>query len=174
MAEQNNPIGMEQNPKHKLPLKTIIIILGVLLMEGSTIVAFKVFSKPSPAEGSSPIEGTAETPAKDEAEIALAEKFSVDNHMAGRTTLVVTMDVSIKVKKIKEDDVKTRVEANKAEILDSIRTLVASAQLDQLKEPDKQVIKREIKTAVEKIIGKELIETVLITDWKTYSSGYNS
>ena len=171
MAEQDNLTDAEQRPKRKLPIMTLLIILGVVLLEGGTIVAFKVFSKPAPAAGSNPIEETTETPLKDEAEISLAEDFSVDNHVGGQTRkIVVTMDVSIKVKKTDEMNVKERVEANKAEILDSIRTLIAATQPDHLKEPDKQVIKREIKLAVEKIIGKDLIETVLIADWKTYDS----
>jgi len=169
MAEQDNLTDAEQKPKRKLPIMTLLIILGVV--EGGTIVAFKVFSKPAPAAGSNPIEETTETPLKDEAEISLAEDFSVDNHVGGQTRkIVVTMDVSIKVKKTDEVNVKERVEANKAEILDCIRTLIAATQPDHLKEPNKQVIKREIKVAVEKIIGKDLIETVLIADWKTYDS----
>lgn len=173
MAEQNPPNDAEQKTKRKLPLKAILIILGVLLMEGGTIVVFKVFSKPSLAEGSSSIEKTAENPTKDEAEIILAEGFSVDNHMAGHTTLKVTMDIAFKVKKDNKDNVEILVEDHKREMLDRIRTLVAGAQPDHIKkEPDLQVIKREIKLAVEEIIGKELVEDILITDWTTYESGY--
>jgi len=168
MAEQDKLTEAEQKPKRTLPIKTLLIILGVVLLEGGTIVAFKVFNKPAPAEGSNPIEDTAETPLKDEAEISLAEDFSVDNHVGGRTKMVVTMDVSIKVKKTDEEKVKERVTANNDEILDCIRALIAASQPDHIKEPDKQVIKREIKLAVEKIIGKDLVETVLIADWKTY------
>ena len=168
MAEQDNLTDAEQKPKRALPIKTLLIILGVVLLEGGTIVAFKVFNKPAPAEGSNPIEDTTETPLKDEAEISLAEDFSVDNHVGGRTKMVVTMDVSIKVKKTDEENVRERVKANNDEILDCIRTLIAASQPDHIKEPDKQVIKREIKLAVEKIIGKDLIVTVLIADWKTY------
>ena len=170
MAEQNNLTEAEQKPKRKLPIKTLLIVVGVVLLEGGTIVAFKVFNKPAPAAGSNPIEGTTETPLKDEAEISVAEDFSVDNHVGGRTKIVVTMDISVKVKKPDEAKVTELVKANKAEILDSIRTLIAASQPDHIKEPDKQVIKREIKFAVEKIIGKDLIETVLIADWKTYDS----
>ncbi|MCP4709400.1 MAG: hypothetical protein GY869_12305 [Planctomycetes bacterium] len=170
MAEQDNLTDAEQKPKRKLPIKTLIIILAVVLLEGGTIVAFKMFNNTAPAEGSNPIEETTETPLKDEAEISLAKKFSVDNHVGGRTKMVVTMDLSVKVKKPDEAKVKERVEANEAEILDSIRTLIAGSQPDHIKEPDKQVIKREIKLAVEKIIGKDLIEAVLIAEWKTYDS----
>jgi len=168
MAEQDKLTDAEQKPKRKLPIKTLIIILGVMLLEGGTIVAFKVLNKPAPAAGSNPIEETTETPLRDEAEISLAKDFSVDNHVGGRTKMVVTMDVSVKVKKTDEEKVKERVLSNSAEILDSIRTLIAASQPDHIKEPDKQVIKREIKMAVEKIIGKDLIESVLIADWKTY------
>ena len=142
-------------------------------MEGGTIVMFKVFSKPSPAEGSSSIEKTDENPTKDEAEIMVAENFSVDNHMAGHTTLKVTMGIAFKVKKDNKENVAVLVEDHKREMLDRIRTLVAGAQPDHIKkEPDLQVIKREIKLAVEEIIGKELVEEVLLPNWTTYESGY--
>ena len=170
MAEQNPPTEAEQKPKRKLPLKTILIILGVLALEGGTIVGFKMFSKPSPAAGSDAIEGTIETPAREEVEINLAEDFSVDNHVGFKTNdkLVITMDVSIKVKKDLAEKVQTIVDENTAEIKDSIRTLVAAAKPEHIKEPDLQVIKREMKIAVEKIIGADMVEAVLIAEWKKF------
>ncbi len=161
----------EQKPKGKLPMKTIIIILGVLLLEGGTISMFTILKgDPKPAEATSPIEGTADEPIKPMCEITLAENFSVDNYTRGKSKIVVTMNVAAKVDEAHQEKVVKKIEASKAEIKDGIRELVSMAQPDQVRDSKKQVIKREIKACVEEIIGEGMIEEVLISNWQTYSA----
>ena len=169
MAEEAPVTPEEQKTKSKLPLKTILIILAVLLLEGGTITIFMVSKGgPSPAEGTNPIAGDTQIDQKEYAEVILAESFNVDNYMGGKTRLVITMEVCAKVAKDKGEDFKGLVDSHKTEIKDTIRTLVASTQPDQVKDPKLQVIKREIQTGVEKIIGEGLIQEILISSWQSY------
>ena len=171
MAEEAPVTPEEQKTKPKLPLKTIIIILAVLLLEGGTITVFMVSKGgPTPAEGTNPIEGDTQVDLKEYAEVTLAESFNVDNYMGGKTRLVITMEVCAKVTKEKGDEFKGLVEAHKTEIKDTIRTLVASAQPDQIKDPKLQVIKREIQTSVEKIVGEGVIQEILVSSWQSYTA----
>ena len=169
MAEQMPVAAEEQKPKSKLPIKTLLIILGVLLLEGGTIFVFMVSKGgPQPAEATDPVAETEETQNNLLAEVSLVEDFSVDNYVGGKTRIVVTMEISAKVEKSNQEKLQLLVDENKKEIMDSIRTLVASAQPDQIKDPKKQVMKREIKIGVEKIIGEGLIERILTPAWQSY------
>ncbi len=69
MPEETPVTPEEQKTKSKLPLKTIIIILAVLLLEGGTIAVFMVFKGgPTTAEGTNPIEGDTQVDLKEYAE----------------------------------------------------------------------------------------------------------
>jgi len=161
----------EQKPKGKLPIKTIIIILGVLLLEGGTISMFTILKgDPQPAAATSPIEGTVDKSTKPMFEVSLAENFSVDNYTRGKSKLVVTMHVTAKVDESRKDQLTKKVEASKSEIKDGIRALVSTAQPDEVRDSKLQVIKREIKSCVEKIIGEGMVEEILISEWQTYTA----
>lgn len=169
MAEEAPVTPEEQKSKSKLPLKTILIILAVLLLEGGTIAVFMTFKGgPTPAEGTNPIEGDTQVDQKEYDEVTLAGNFNVDNYMGGKTRLVITMEVCAKVTKDKGEEFRGLVDTHKTEIKDTIRTLVASAQPDQIKDPKLQVIKREIQTAVEKVIGEGQIQEILVSSWQSY------
>ncbi len=171
MAEDAPVTPEEQKAKSKLPLKTILIILAVLLLEGGTITVFMVLKGgPTAAEGTNPIEGDTQVDLKEFAEVTLADSFNVDNYMGGKTRLVITMEVCAKVAKEKGDEFKAIVEAHKTEIKDTIRSFVASAHPDQIKDPKLQVIKREIQTSVEKIVGEGMIQEILVSSWQSYTA----
>jgi len=170
MAEEKPAAPQEQKPKPKLPLKTIIIIIGVLLLEGATISVFTVFGGESQsADATDPIESTVDTETETMAEVLLAKDFSVDNYVGGRTRLIVNMEVSAKVDKANQEKLTVLIEEHGTEIKDSIRTLVSSAEPTQIKDPKLEVMKREIKIGVEKIIGEGLIEEILVPHWQSHS-----
>jgi len=157
----------EQKPKSKLPFKTIIIVLGVLLLEGGTIGVFMLKDDPQPSAATEPIENTQESTKSDMAEVILAETFNVDNWTAGRSRILVTLEVTAKVKKDNVDKLNEAIEKHKTEIKDRIRTLVSSAPLEHIKDPDVQVLKRETKAGLEQILGEGLIEEILLPTWQS-------
>jgi flagellar basal body-associated protein FliL len=174
MADKNTkeatPLGDEQIPKKKLPIKTLLIILGVLLLEGGTItVVMRLRGGPAPAEATTSIGDTKESENKDMAEVVLAENFSIDNYLQGRARIMVTLEITAKVEKTKQDLLTTQVEEHKTEIKDKIRSLVSSADPEHLRDPNLQVIKREIKASMEQIVDEGLIVEILMPFWQTYT-----
>ncbi len=161
-----------QKEKKKLPIKAFIIFLLVLLLEGGAISFFFIMKgDPSKAEATNAIEGTKENESEKFAEILLAENFQVDNYKLGRSRMVVTLEVAAKVDAADKEKVTTTVDGHRKEILNTIRELVSDAQPDQIKDPKLEVIKREIKNAVEEIVsGEGLIKEILFPVWQTYVS----
>jgi flagellar basal body-associated protein FliL len=176
MAEEKQnatpPTPAEQKPKKKLPLKMVIILAAVVgLMEGGTIVIVKMLSKPHVAEGSTEaIVPTKEAPVKEMAEVVLVDQFTVVNYVAGRSRMVITLKVTGKVAADRKGKLEEAVKNRGTEMKDVIRTLVAAAPPDQIKDPKLQVMKRQIKTSMEQIVGEGLIEEILLPDWQPFSS----
>ena len=163
-APAPNATAGEQKTKPKLPMKTILVIAGVLLLEGGTIGVFVAMKDgPKASDASDPIADTTETANAQMAEIPLVESMQVDNYTQGRTRLLVTLEVTAKVKKDKQEKIGPLVIEHATEIRDRIRTLVSSARPEDITDPKLQIIKREIKVNVERIIGQEdCIEEILV------------
>ena len=125
---------------------------------------------PDPAEATSPIEDTKEIPSKGFAEVVLAESFQIDNYMQGRTRTMVTLEVYGRVEKAKFDELTELAGDHSKELRDRIRTLISSAQPNDLKDPNLEVIKRMIKDAAEKIIGEGLIDEILLPKWSSVTA----
>ncbi len=170
MADNTPVAELEQKPKAKFPLKTILIIAGVLLMEGGTITMFKIMGGgPKPAEGTDPIAQPAPVnPVNEVAEVLLADG-SVDNYVSGRSLIRVDLEIHAKIKKADQEKMKLLAEEHKTEIRDRIRFLVSSSQPEDLRDPKLQVIKREIKTTMDEILGPDMIQEIFIPMWQSYA-----
>ena len=160
-----------QKLKSKLPIKTLIIILAIVLMEAGTITFFFVAKgTPDAAQATDPIAQTQELPNKTLAEVILAENTSVDNYIGGSTKIVVTFEVAAKVEADDKKPLEIKVNEHSKEILNSVRVVVSSVTPEQIKDPKLQVIKRELLAAIELTVGKELIKEILLPTWSTYTA----
>jgi flagellar basal body-associated protein FliL len=170
MPEESVEKKEVQKDKPKLPIKTILIVLGVLLLEGGTISLFFVVKggKPLPAAATDPIEQTQQSPSENLAEVVLIEDASVDNYVGGKTKIIVTLQVAAKVEIANKDKLDAKVKEHKNEIMNTIRVVVSSAKPTEIRDPKIQVIKRQMHVEIEKIIGEELIKEVLLPVWTTY------
>ena len=158
----------EQKPKSKLPLKMIIIIGSVFLLEAGAVSLFWIMhGGPDPSDATISIEQTEEYSREGLAEVQLAESFQVDNYMKGSSTrTMVTLEVFATYLEGEDqanvEKVSALVEKHSSEINDRIRTIVASAKPNDLTDPKLEVIKRIIKSEVGKIIGKDYIQEILL------------
>ena len=169
MAEEIPAKEDIQKEKSKLPIKAMIILLAVMLLEGATISVFFVMKGgPKPAEGSDPIAETEKNVNNNYAEVVLVQDFQVDNYMAGRSRMIVTLEVAAKVESTNKEKLDMSVNDHRKEILNSVRVLVSSAQPDQIKDPKLEVIKRKIKNGIEEIVGEGMIQEILMPIWQTY------
>ncbi|MCK5272306.1 MAG: hypothetical protein KAJ52_07000 [Sedimentisphaerales bacterium] len=169
MAEETPAKDDIQKPKSKLPLKAMLILLSVMLLEGAVVSVFFVMKGgPRPAEGSDPIAETETSVNNNYAEVMLVQDFQVDNYMAGRSRMIVTLEVAAKVESTNKEKLEQSVSGHSKEILNAVRVLVSSAQPDQIKDPKLEVIKRKVKSCVEEIVGEGMIKEILMPIWQTY------
>ena len=170
MPEEGAEKNEVQKDKPKLPIKTILIVVGVLLLEATIISMFFVMkgNSPAPAEATDPIEQTQESPTENLAEVILIEDASVDNYVGGKTKIIVTLQVAAKVENSNKEKLTTRVTEHKNEIMNTVRVVVSSATPTEIRDPKIQVIKRQIQVEIEKTIGEGLIKEVLLPVWTTY------
>jgi len=167
--EKSSPTAEEQQVKPKMSKKTLIIIAGVLILEGATIAIVKMLSGgPKPSEAAPPIEVTETAPSKEKAEIVLCSNMQVDNWVGGRSRTIVTLEVVLKTEKANQEALTAEITANATQIKDRIRVLVGSAQPDNIRDPQLQVIKREIKAALSEIIDGSKIDEILIPTWQSF------
>ncbi len=170
MAEEAPDNQDIQKNKSKLPIKTLIIILAVFLLEAGAISFFFVMKGgPKPAEGSDPIADTEDAVKNNMAEVELATDFQVVNYMQGRSRIIVTLEVAATTDLDKKEMLQTKVTDRAKEILNVIRIIVSSAQPDEIKDPKLEVIRREIKSGVSGIVGEDLLKEILVPVWAPYS-----
>ena len=168
MAEDAPTSAEEQNPKSKFNLKMILIMAGVLLLEGGIISLIFIMKEPAPAEATEPIGPTADTIMQNAGELQLISDFRVDNYVQGpNKRIMVTLDVVVTYEKDEEGTAKQTkleelIEQHQGKIKDKVRSRIAEAAVTDLKDPKLEVIKRVIKSDIEKIIGSGLIEDILL------------
>ncbi len=172
MADETPVTNKEQAPeKKKFPLKVVIIILGILFMEGGSFVAFKMFfGGPKPAAATEAIADTKKDVKQQMAEVVLAKDFRVDNYVTGRVHTMITLNAVAKTKQENQAKLDAQVKEHANEILSTIREIVAQASPDQIKDPKLEVIKRQIKAGVDTIVGKDLVTNVLLPVWQLYTA----
>lgn len=162
-----------QKPKAKLPIKTIMVVLGVILLEAGTISFFIVAKGGTPDSaqgGTDPIEQTRELPNKTLAEVVLTQETSVDNYIGGKFKMIVTLQVAAKVETADKENLDKRVTEHGNEILNSVRIVISSASPEEIKDPKLQVIKRQLKSEIEDVVGKDIIKEILLPIWSSYTS----
>lgn len=157
-----------QKPKKKLPIKVIIIVLLVVLMEVGTILFMKMSSKPEAVEGdTTAIDQTAELPEAPESELMIVEDMSVDNWTTGKTKYLVNFSVAIKVDDSLKEKLTEKIAKHSSEIKQIFSQIVGEAEPHLLKDAKKEVISRKMKTELEAIIGDGVVKELLIPSWSS-------
>jgi flagellar basal body-associated protein FliL len=148
MAEEQ-----EQSNKKKLPLKTILILAAVFVIEGAVIAGvFMMAGKPA--------EVKAEGAAQDEAALAdeLIEELVVSakfpNTKRGRT-YIYDSEVYVVVQRKNQSEVRSRLDGMSAQISGDIRTVISRAEPSHLLEPTLATVKRQIKAALDGRLGRD-------------------
>lgn len=152
--------------KKKFPLKTLLILAAVLLLEGLAITAvFMLGGGPAKLEASGAAEDAAALAEKPVEELVIEERFQ--NTRTGRTYLYDTQ-VYILVRTKHQEQVKEKLESRKAQISSDIATIFRRAEPSHLLEPTLATLQRQIKASLDELFGKdeqgkEIVEKVLIT-----------
>lgn len=128
--------------KKGLPLKTIIMVVGMLVLEGAGIVAFMtVMGKPSEVAAV----GVVNDPSLELEQIVelpvLHEKFT--NSRQGRVWIWDT-EVIAQVKQMHAAEVTAQIEAKEALIRTGVSKIVAAAQVGYFNEPGRETLTRQV------------------------------
>lgn len=158
--------GGDTKPAKKgLPVKTIGVVAGVMLIEAVALFALFKLTGPKPVKADTEkVEAKSdEGETLTEIEVA-AEKFQ--NMQQGRVWFW-DLAIVVQVKKKHEAGVTASLERRNAEIKEGLSQIVGRAQPAQLKEPDRQTLNRQFSEYLNKVFGtdaegKPLIERVII------------
>jgi flagellar basal body-associated protein FliL len=165
MADQ--PDGQAAQGKKGFPKKTLIIVLGIALVQGAAFFAVYKFAGGSPqaahGQGSHVVEGDAADKPVGVAEITLLRNYKVPNQKSGKT-IIYDLDISVVVSADREEEMEELVGSRGGEIADRISHVMRSATVDMLREDDGLLrLKAQIaKEVAEMAEDDELILRVLI------------
>ncbi|MGD8454328.1 MAG: hypothetical protein PVJ57_21150 [Phycisphaerae bacterium] len=154
-------------PKRNPLIMTLIIVIGVALLEGVLFfVAIKMFGGgPSASygvgdahvtDGPAPAEETAF------AEVELLKHFRVPNSKSG-LMLIYDVDISVVVPESRREAVEELIKTKNAEISDRVAMTIRQASPRVLEEDDLSTLRMLLKQALGDLVGDEdAIERVLI------------
>ena len=158
--------GAEAAPAKKgLPIKTIGIVGVVMVMEAIAVGGAFVMLGPKKSAAEVAEHSIAEDPGNEVAEIDISDE-KYQNMQQGKVWFW-DLAVVAQVKAKNSEAVETKLGQRKAEIREGLGQIVARAQPQHLKEPDRQTINRQFSAFLAKVFGndaegKPLIERVLI------------
>ncbi len=177
MAEEarKKPAKEEESaPKKKgLPLKTMIMLAAVLLIEGVAISAvFLMAGGPAPVRGESSADDPAIVAEQPAEVLVIADKFQ--NTRRGRAYLYDTEIYIVVANKYKES-IEESIEAKRAAITADVAVIIRKAEPAYLMEHELSTLKRQIRAALDQRLGsdsdgKPYVQEVLITRCDEYRS----
>jgi flagellar basal body-associated protein FliL len=162
----------EPEAKKGLPLKTIVVVAGLMVAEAvGVFMIVSMTSKQPQAAQATPLDGHEKEDLESTVEIPLLdEKFQ--NMQTGRVWIWDT-SIVLKVRARNQAFVEKELERRKAEVQEGLAMIFRRAPHAQLKEPDLRTINRQITAYINQIMGKdpearERIEAVVIPRCKGF------
>ncbi len=152
--------------RKKLPLKTVLVLAAVLLLEAAAIsTAFLVAGGPAGAQAQG-ITPDHEAELQQPAELLVLEDRFPNNKRG--TTYIYDTRIFVVVRKKHESDIAKQIESMKAQISDDVRLLISQAEPSQLLEPTLATLKRQIRAALDQRLtpdeeGNSRVDEVLVT-----------
>ncbi|NLF30704.1 MAG: hypothetical protein GX591_07430 [Planctomycetes bacterium] len=163
--ENDKPQNEAPDGGRRLPIKSILIIALIMLLEGGMFAVYLVM-KPSPSTAEAAV-GNAEAPKEPTAEAVIIENGRFPNRKTGRLYMY-DMEIAIQVDQAVFDRVKEQRIANEALILDRIRSIVARAEPSYFDEHELQTLKRQIRIMLDEILGENTVKEVFIKTCNPY------
>lgn len=159
------PVGEDKKGKKKLPIKSIIVVLAIILLEGGMLGLYMTLSEPQNADADI-IAGEQAPAAPAVGEVTILED-RVSNMRSGRLYFY-DVRICIEVEQADVETVEQDVAKREAFIRDSIRTAFAQADPQYLEEPELQTMKRKIHEILEEALGEGRVRAVFIPKYNRY------
>ncbi|MEM6258356.1 MAG: flagellar basal body-associated FliL family protein [Planctomycetota bacterium] len=174
MAEEE--ATTEQAPaKKKLPMKMIIILAIVMVVEGAILTGgFFLFSDKPPAVQAEGLQADDKAAEFELVEILLiGDKFQ--NTRQGAQAYLYDATIYVLVQQRHSAHVEAEIQEKMNRISQEITEIFARAEPAQLNEPDRLTLKRQILERCEKRFGDDAdgepyVRDVVISNWKRFST----
>lgn len=163
--DENKPDTAEAKSSKRLPIKTLLLILALLVGEGvGVLLLARMWA--SPAEVQAGGVQQIESQSMEQIEEILIVEDRFPNHQTGRVWLWET-EVQMQVKRKHMDYVKRILEERRAEIKTGISQIWRNAHQRHLTEPDLATLNRQAKVYLSEIFGvdsegEQRVQRVLI------------
>ncbi|MHC4976357.1 MAG: hypothetical protein ACYTF7_07095 [Planctomycetota bacterium] len=140
-------------PKKKLPIKTIIVVLGLLIAEGAVVVALmSMLGKPGAVQAGQSAELVVDDSNALNEVLIVEDRFP--NHQTGRVWLWET-EIQVQVKTKHLAYVEQALEERRAEIKTGISTIFRNAHQRHLTEPNLETLSRQVTSYLNEIFGHD-------------------
>ena len=103
---------------------------------------------------------------KSGSEVSLCESMSVVNWISFRTRAVVKVSVCALSREGNNEQLNKMVQQHPHAIKDSIRTVIASADYEQITDPELFYVTSKIAARIEPILGKGLMSKIVVPHWR--------
>jgi flagellar basal body-associated protein FliL len=148
--------------------KTIfgIAVMSLLIL---MMAALLIWTKPPTTQltwRGGPLREGRVTQAQDEA-VPLCDKMMVVKWQSYGRKMVVQCSVSAKPETDKRNELKNQVKKQERRIKDKVRHAIGSVAIEDLRDPQLTMVKRDIKQSVCQVVGNGMIRDILIPEWYT-------
>ncbi len=165
MPPENEQANAPKPAGKKLPVKSMMIILVIMLLEGGLLAFWMATVKPESAVGA--LAGDEAGPPAEATGEALIVEDRVSNMRSGRLYLY-DIKICIEVDSKDIEAVKKQLDKRDAYVRDNIRTVFAQADPQYLEEPELQTMKRKIHEILEEVLGEESVKRVMFAKYIRY------
>lgn len=187
MADEQKEVSADKSAapaKKKQTFMMLGILVAVMLVEGGGIYFAVKFFGGGPvdaaAAGLTPTAGTGEghggdahgAPAVAQSAELPVTKFKAPNLKTGRLYLY-EIEIYARTSQEKAEDLKKRLEANKATIDDRLNRVIRSSEPQDLQEDGLETLRRQIRHELSQVVGDEkMIEEILIPKCTPFKVDY--
>lgn len=174
MAEEENTTE-QAPPKNKLPMKMIIILAVVMVVEGIIFGAgYFIFGDKPPTAEAEGLTVDAKAAEFELVEILLiGDKFQ--NTRQGAQAYLYDATLYVVIQERHRSHIEEQIEKQMARISAEMTEVFARAEPAQLNEPDRLTLKRQILDKCQKRFGDDAdaepyVRDVVISNWKRFST----
>ncbi len=178
-AEKGAEGGEAAPAKKGLPLKTLIVVAALMIVEGvGLFFVLGALGGPKASSAATDAKHLAHDESEETEEIRVLEKEDEKfQNLASGQVWVWNVSIYLQVKNKNTERVERVLESRKAEIKEGISQIIGRSQIAQLKEPERQSLNRQVSALLEKVVGldsegKPLIERILIPTCSGYPANF--
>ncbi len=170
MAEEpDKPEEQQEKPKKKLPVKAILIVLGITLAELGGFAAIYFLSPTKDAAAETLVELPDDT--VDTSVERLILRVRAVNVKTGKR-MFYDMEVAVVCDKDDAELLEKIQKKREMYLRDQFRTIISAAHPKYFEEEKLQTLKRQIGAVLTEVFGKDRIKKVLIPDCTPYTSDF--